>query len=149
MNDFIDAGDITAVGDDGPIYAQENTEIRIPKEYSEDKYVVIRSSELRKVRTRLSKELEKGETIPWADIMLAFVTMPLGYLINSLLTGTGFDSYQGVFSYCVCPVLTVVLLFGYLLMKKSKSQDSKDLAGYVLDHLVEDQEPTEMSNNEY
>ncbi|MGQ5426199.1 hypothetical protein ACULPM_04020 [Thermophilibacter sp. ZX-H3] len=149
MNDFINAGDISAVGDNGSIYARENTEIRIPKEYSEDKYVAIRSSELRKVRSRLRKELEAGETIPWADIMLAFVTMPLGYLVSSLLTGTELGSCQGIFSYCICPALTVALFFGCLLIKKSESRNSKNLADYVLDHLVEDRDPMEMSNYEH
>lgn len=149
MNDFINAGDISAVGDKGSIYATESTEIRIPKEYSEDKYVVIRSSELRKVRSRLSKELEAGKTIPWTDIMLAFVTMPLGYLVNSLLARIEPGSFQGIFSYCICPVLTVALFFGYLLIKKGESQNSKDLANYVLDHLVEDQDSIEMGDNEH
>lgn len=149
MNDFINAGDISAVGDNGSIYARENTEIRIPKEYSEDKYVVIRSSELRKVRFRLRKELEAGETIPWTDIMLAFVTMPLGYLVSSLLAGAEPGSCQGIFSYCICPALAVALFLGYLLIKKGESQTSKDLAGYVLDHLVEDQDPIEMSDYEH
>ena len=35
MNDFINAGDVTAVGDNGLIFAKEDTEIRIPKECSE------------------------------------------------------------------------------------------------------------------
>ena len=149
MNDFIDAGDVNAVGDNGSIYATENTEIRIPKEYTEDNYVVIRSSELKKVHSRLKKELNKEETIPWADIILSFVTMPLGYLVSSLLSRTELSSIQGVVSYCICPALTVGLFLGWLLLKKRESQDSKNLADYLLDHLVEDQELIEMDQNEH
>lgn len=137
MNDFINASDIAVVDNGGSIYARGDTEIKVPQEYSTDAYVLIRSSDLKKVRLRLDKELEKKVSVPWTDIMLAFVTMPLGYLVSSLLAGAELCSFQGVFSYCICPAATVALFFGCLLKKKTESQDCRELASYVMDHLVE------------
>lgn len=134
--------------ENGSLVTDQPTEVKIPKQYAKDGYVILRQSELAKAYRLLEDARNKDK--PWwlSDVCLGLATTLVGVVASSIVTGACLSSLAGVVTYCVFPAMIVGLLAKYFMLRERKAFEKRELAERVLDHLV-DPEEVELEQNEY
>lgn len=138
--------------DDKSIYVKYEYPVKIPKQYTDDFLVEIRASDLRKVRKCCEKA--KNNKFSINELVLSIAGITIGAVISAIVGKIPLNenSLASIFSYNICPMLSVGLLVYYFKSRKENMQNINDLVEKIEEYIIDPDNETgneRSDSNEY
>lgn len=143
-NTFTENVSMIKENDNDSLYTSYTYEVRVPKQYKDDFMVQIRASDLKKIRKYCYEA--KNSKLSWNEILLSVIGLTLGATISAIISKIPFEykSFVSIFSYNICPLITVGLMVWYWNNRKENMQNINDLVDKIEECIID---PDKDTNN--
>jgi hypothetical protein len=149
---FIQNVSIENKKEESTLYTSYQYEVRIPNQYKGEFMVEMRASDLRKVR-KYCNEAKKSK-FPINEILLAILGITVGVIITAFMDKIPFKelTFASIFSYNICPVITVAFSVLYYKNRKENIQNINELVEKIEEYIIDPDKDTDKGrsdDNEY
>lgn len=127
--------DITIAQDKEVMTTNYQYPVKRPAEYQNEFMVLVKASNLQKVREVLLQA--KSVKFPIHEVLLGISSISIGATLGALSAGIKLDTFLGKLMYVLCPLITVGSFVSYVFTRRDNLKSVKDFADEIEEYIVD------------